>query len=70
VAAYGKLVTMFDCLIAVRCRGSDTFQPSRRPLLRAAVAASLLPALCLSARAGLDLHLNEFTATRDELQAD
>ena len=39
-------------------------------MLRAVLAASLLPAVCLPARAGLDLLLNEFTATRDELQAE
>ena len=45
----------------------------RRPLLRAALSVILLPALCLPARpgrAGLNLLLNEFTATRDELQAE
>lgn len=42
-------------------------------MLRAALAAILLPAMCLPtrpARAGLNLLLNEFTATRDELQAE
>jgi hypothetical protein len=42
-------------------------------LLSAALSAILLPALCLRARparAGLNLLLNEFTATRDELQAE
>ena len=39
-------------------------------MLRAAVAATLLHVPCLPARAGLDLLLNEFTATRDELQAE
>ena len=69
VAAYGKLVTMSNCRILVRSCGSV----SRRPLLRAALAATLLPTLCLPARrarAGLDLLSNEFTATRDELQAE
>lgn len=45
----------------------------RRPLLRVALSAIWLPALCLPARparAGLNLLLNEFTATRDELQAE
>ena len=65
-AAYGKLVTMSNCRILVRSCGSV----SRRPLLRAALSAILLPALCLPARAGLNLLLNEFTATRDELQAE
>lgn len=39
-------------------------------MLRAALAAMLLPALCPPARAGLNLLTNEFTATRDELQAE
>jgi hypothetical protein len=42
-------------------------------LLRVALPAVLLPALCLPARparAGLNLLLNEFTASRDELQAE
>lgn len=42
-------------------------------MLRAALAAILVPALCVPARparAGLNLLLNEFTATRDELQAE
>lgn len=42
-------------------------------MLRAALAAILVPSLCLQARparAGLNLLLNEFTATRDELQAE
>ena len=41
--------------------------------MRAALAAILVPALCVQARparAGLNLLLNEFTATRDELQAE
>jgi len=45
----------------------------RRPWLRAALGATLLPALCLparSARAGFNFFLNEFTATREELQAE
>lgn len=72
-AAYGKLVTMFHGLSTVRRGGSDTSLIGRRPLLRAALSAILLPALCLPARparAGLNLLLNEFTATRDELQAE
>jgi hypothetical protein len=71
--AYGKLVTMSNFLIPVRCCGFDTPSVSRRPLLRAALAATLLPSLCLPARparAGLNLLLNEFAATRDELQAE
>jgi Protein of unknown function (DUF1439) len=53
--------------------GGEAAVASRRPLLRAALAAILLPALCVPARparAGLNLLLNEFTATRDELQAE
>ena len=72
-AAYGKLVTMFHGPFPVRRGGFDTSLISRRPLLRAALSAILLPALCLPARrvrAGLNLLLNEFTATRDELQAE
>jgi hypothetical protein len=72
-AAYGKLGTMSNCLIPVRRGGSDTSSVSRRPLLRAALAATLLPTLWLSARparAGFNLLLNQFTATRDELQAE
>lgn len=70
---YGKLVTMFHCLFSVRRGGSDTSRVGRRPLLRAALAAILVPTLCVQARparAGLNLLLNEFTATRDELQAE
>lgn len=51
----------------------DAAMASRRPLLRAALAAIWVPALCLQARparAGLNLLLNEFTVTRDELQAE
>jgi hypothetical protein len=46
---------------------------ARRAWLRAAVSTILLPAMGLPARpahAGLNLLLNEFTATRDELQAE
>ena len=46
---------------------------SRRRLLRTGLSAVLLPALGLPARparAALNLLLNEFTATRDELQAE
>ena len=68
--ASGKLVTMFHGLLPVRRGGSATSLIGRRPLLRAALPAILLPALCLPARAGLNLLLNEFTATRDELQAE
>mgnify|MGYP003576676926 CR=1 FL=1 len=51
----------------------DSLRPGRRPWLRAALAATLLPALCLSARparAGFNFFENEFTATRDELQTE
>jgi hypothetical protein len=64
---------MYRCLFPVRCGRSDTSLAGRRPLLRAALAAILLPILCMPtrpARAGLNLLLNEFTATRDELQAE
>ena len=64
---------MFHGLFPVSCGGSATSVMGRRPLLRAALSAILLPALCLPARparAGLNLLLNEFTATRDELQAE
>lgn len=70
---YGKLVTMFHCLFSVRRGGSDASLVGRRPLLRAALATILVPTLCVQARparAGLNLLLNEFTATRDELQAE
>jgi len=55
-----------------RC-GSDTSSTGRRPALRVALAAILVPALCVQsrpARAGLNLLSNEFTVTRDELQAE
>jgi hypothetical protein len=64
---------MFPGLLSVRRGGSATSLTGRRPLLRAALSTILLPALCLPARpsrAGLNLLLNEFTATRDELQAE
>jgi hypothetical protein len=64
---------MFHGLLPVRRGGSATSLIARRQLLRAALSAMLLPALCLPARparAGLNLLLNEFTATRDELQAE
>lgn len=63
----------FEGLISQRSDGGDAFRVTRRPLLHAAIAATLLPALGLlarPARAGLDLLSNEFTATRDELQAE
>lgn len=57
----------------VRRGGCGASGIGRRPLLRAVLSAIALPALCLPARparAGLNLLLNEFTATRDELQAE
>ena len=57
----------------VRRGGAGDCLAGRRPLMRAALAAILVPALCVQARparAGLNLLLNEFTATRDELQAE
>jgi hypothetical protein len=64
---------MFQGLFTVQRGGSATSLIGRRPLLPAALSVLLLPVLCLSARpahAGLNLLLNEFTATRDELQAE
>ena len=64
---------MFPGLFSHRRSGSDASSAGRRPLLRAALAAILVPALCVQsrpARAGLNLLLNEFTHTRDELQAE
>jgi hypothetical protein len=72
-AAYGKLVTMFQGLFPARHGRFDTCVIGRRPLLRAAASAILLPALCMTARparAGINLLRNEFTATRDEVQAE
>lgn len=57
----------------MRCESDDCSVVSRRHWLRAALAVSLWPALCMQARparAGLNLLTNEFTATRDELQAE
>lgn len=57
----------------VRRDRSDAVLDGRRPVLRAALSAILLPVLGLparSARAGIDLFANEFTATRAELQAE
>lgn len=70
---YGKLVDMLHGLFPVRRGGADDCLAGRRPLMRAALAAILVPALCVlarPARAGLNLLSNEFTATRDELQAE
>jgi hypothetical protein len=68
--AYGKLVTMSSLLFPVRRGQPNPWLVGRRQLLRAALAATLLPTLCLPTRAGFNLLLNEFTATRDELQAE
>jgi len=43
---------------------------NRRQCLRACLAATLLPAVSPPARAGFNFFENEFTATRDELQAE
>jgi hypothetical protein len=64
---------MFNDLLSVRRCGSDASLIGRRPLLHTALAAILVPALCMQVRpacAGLNLLLNEFTITRDELQAE
>jgi hypothetical protein len=64
---------MSTCLSPLRRGEPDTLRPGRRPWLRAALATTLLPALFLPARparAGFNFFLNEFTATRDELQAE
>jgi hypothetical protein len=42
----------------------------RRGALRMAAAAVMLPLLPTAARAGFNFFLNEYTATRDELQAE
>jgi len=64
---------MLHGLFTVRRGGSAISLIGRRPLLPAALSVLLFPALCLPARparAGLNLLLNEFTVTRDELQAE
>lgn len=70
----GKLATMTHGQFSVRRHACDASSASsRRPLLRAALAAMLVPALCMAARparAGLNLLTNEFTVSRDELQAE
>ena len=53
-----------------RRREVDALLRDRRQWLRAALVATVVPALCLPARAGFDFFLNEFSATRDELQAE
>jgi hypothetical protein len=54
----------------VRRGEADTLLLGRRKWLLSAVAATLLPALSMSARAGFNFFENEFTVTRDELQAE
>jgi hypothetical protein len=61
---------MSDCSSPVRRGEADTLLLDRRQWLRAALAATLLPAVSLPARAGFNFFENEFTATRDELQAE
>jgi hypothetical protein len=64
---------MLRDLFPVRHGGSDGSLTGRRSWLRATLSATLLPALCLPlrpARAGLNLLLNEYTATREELQTE
>lgn len=71
--ACGKLVGMSHGLRSVQPGGSHAAVIGRRPWLRAVFSAILLPVLCLPgkpARSGLNLLSNEFTATRDELQAE
>lgn len=72
-AAYGKLVAMLRGPFPIGRVGPEGSRAGRRPWLRAALSAILLPVLgqpARPARAGLNLLLNEFTATRDELQAE
>lgn len=64
---------MLHGLLSARRGEPDTDPAGRRPALRASLAAILAPVLCIQARpahAGLNLLRNEFTATRDELQAE
>jgi hypothetical protein len=64
---------MFLGLFPVRRGEAGSSLMGRRSMVRAALSTILLPALWLPAwraRAGLNLLLNEFTVTRDELQAD
>ena len=61
---------MSHCSSRGRRGEADTSLPDRRQWLRAALAATLLPAVSLPARAGFNFFENEFTATRDELQAE
>lgn len=64
---------MFHGLFSARRGGPGDDPADRRSVLRASLAAILVPVLCVQARparAGLNLLRNEFTATRDELQAE
>lgn len=64
---------MLHDLLPVRRGGSGGCLTGRRSWLRAALPVILLPALGLPvrpARAGLNLLLNEYTVTREELQAE
>lgn len=66
-------MVMTHCLFAIRRDDSDHCLAGKRSLLRAALTTALLPTLWLPMRkadAGLNLLSNEFTATRDELQAE
>ena len=54
----------------MRCESGDYSVVSRWFALRAALTARLWPALCLPVHAGLNLLTNEFTATREGLQAE
>jgi len=61
---------MSNCPYPVRRGETDTLLLDRRQWLRAGLAATLLPAVSLPARAGFNFFESEFTATRDELQAE
>jgi len=61
---------MSNCSYPVRRGEADTLLLDRRQWLRAGLAATLLPAVSLPARAGFNFFESEFTATRDELQAE
>ena len=61
---------MSNCPYPVRRGEADTLLLDRRQWLRAGLAATLLPAVSLPARAGFNFFESEFTATRDELQAE
>ena len=61
---------MSNCSSPVRCGEADTLLLERRQWLRAALAATLLSEVSLPARAGFNFFESEFTATRDELQAE